>query len=122
MERRVSRGEDGSVSAVVVAVAAMERLGWMHRLTDILDPIDVLPQAGQGAIAVQCRADDAGDPGPARRHRRSGLASRRASRAGRPGRPRGELHGAGRRLGRDRGGLARAAACTGWSPVATDAS
>jgi hydroxymethylbilane synthase len=58
MERRVARGEDGSVTAVVVAVAAMERLGWMHRLTDILDPIDVLPQAGQGAIAVQCRADD----------------------------------------------------------------
>jgi hydroxymethylbilane synthase len=58
MERRVSRGEDGSVSAVVVAVAAMERLGWMHRLTDILDPVDVLPQAGQGAIAVQCRRDD----------------------------------------------------------------
>jgi hydroxymethylbilane synthase len=58
MERRVSRGEDGSVSAVVVAVAAMERLRWMHRLTDILDPFDVLPQAGQGAIAVQCRTDD----------------------------------------------------------------
>lgn len=58
MERRVSRGEDGSVAAVVVAVAAMERLGWIHRLTDILDPLDVLPQAGQGAIAVQCRADD----------------------------------------------------------------
>jgi len=58
MERRVSRGEDGSVSAVVVAVAAMERLGWMHRLTDILDPFDVLPQGGQGAIAVQCRSDD----------------------------------------------------------------
>jgi hydroxymethylbilane synthase len=58
MERRVSRGEDGSVSAVVVAVAAMERLGWMHRLSDILDPFDLLPQAGQGAIAVQCRTDD----------------------------------------------------------------
>jgi hydroxymethylbilane synthase len=58
MERRVSRGEDGSVAAVVVAVAAMERLGWMHRLTDILDPLDVLPQAGQGAIAVQCRSSD----------------------------------------------------------------
>jgi hydroxymethylbilane synthase len=58
MARRVSRGEDGSVAAVVVAVAAMERLGWMDRLTDILDPLDVLPQAGQGAIAVQCRADD----------------------------------------------------------------
>jgi hydroxymethylbilane synthase len=58
MERRVSRGEDGSVTAVVVAVAAMERLGWSARLTDILDPSSVLPQAGQGAIAVQCRADD----------------------------------------------------------------
>jgi hydroxymethylbilane synthase len=58
MERRVSRGEDGSVSAVVVAVAAMERLGWMARLTDVLDPMDVLPQAGQGAIAVQCRVGD----------------------------------------------------------------
>ena len=63
MERRVSRGEDGSVSAVVVAVAAMERLGWMHRLADILDPIDVLPQAGQGAIAVQCRAEDSATRG-----------------------------------------------------------
>ena len=59
MARRVSRGEDGSVAAVVVAVAAMERLGWMHRLTDVLDPLDLLPQAGQGAIAVQCRSDDA---------------------------------------------------------------
>jgi hydroxymethylbilane synthase len=59
MERRVRRGEDGSVTAVVVAVAAMERLGWMQRLSDIFDPFDVLPQAGQGAIAVQCRADDA---------------------------------------------------------------
>jgi hydroxymethylbilane synthase len=58
MERRVSRGEGGSVTAVVVAVAAMDRLGWMQRLTDILDPVDVLPQAGQGAIAVQCRAED----------------------------------------------------------------
>ncbi len=58
MARRVSRGEDGSVAAVVVAVAAMERLGWMHRLTDILDPLDLLPQAGQGAIAVQCRSED----------------------------------------------------------------
>jgi len=58
MARRVAAGEDGGVSAVVVAVAAMERLGWLDRLSDVLDPMDVLPQAGQGAIAVQCRADD----------------------------------------------------------------
>ncbi len=45
MARRVAVGEDGSVSAVVVAVAAMERLGWEDRLSDVLDPLDVLPQA-----------------------------------------------------------------------------
>ena len=58
MARRVAVAEEGRVSAVVVAVAALERLGWESRLSDVLDPVDVLPQAGQGAIAVQCRADD----------------------------------------------------------------
>jgi hydroxymethylbilane synthase len=58
MARRVAVGEGPSVAAVVVAVAALERLGWLDRLTDVLDPVDVLPQAGQGAIAVQCRTDD----------------------------------------------------------------
>ncbi len=58
MARRVAVGEEGQVSAVVVAVAAMERLGWVARLDDVVDPVDLLPQAGQGAIAVQCRADD----------------------------------------------------------------
>jgi hydroxymethylbilane synthase len=58
MARRVAAAGAGGVSAVVVAVAAMERLGWLDQVTDILDPVDVLPQAGQGAIAVQCRADD----------------------------------------------------------------
>jgi hydroxymethylbilane synthase len=58
MARRVAVGESGDVSAAVVAVAALERLGWSERLSDVLDPVDVLPQAGQGAIALQCRADD----------------------------------------------------------------
>ena len=59
MARRVAVAEEGKVSAVVIAVAAMERLGWMHKVRDVLDPMVLLPQAGQGAIAVQCRADDA---------------------------------------------------------------
>jgi hydroxymethylbilane synthase len=58
MARRVAVAEEGKVSAVVIAVAAMERLGWERKVRDILDPVDVLPQAGQGAIALQCRADD----------------------------------------------------------------
>ena len=75
MARRVAVGEEGAVSAVVVAVAAMERLGWVGRLTDVLDPMDVLPQAGQGAIAVQCRADDEDTRRPAARHRPRGRAT-----------------------------------------------
>jgi hydroxymethylbilane synthase len=58
MARRVAIGESDEVAAVVVAMAAMERLGWRERVADVLDPIDVLPQAGQGAIAVQCQAGD----------------------------------------------------------------
>ena len=58
MARRVEAASSGGVSAVVVAVAALERLGWEAQLSDVLDPLDVLPQAGQGSIAVQCRADD----------------------------------------------------------------
>jgi len=60
MARRVAVAEEGKASAVVIAVAAMDRLGWAGKVSAVLDPVDVLPQAGQGAIAVQCRADDAG--------------------------------------------------------------
>jgi hydroxymethylbilane synthase len=60
MARRVDAAGSGGVTAVVVAVAALQRLGWAERLSDVLDPMDVLPQAGQGAIAVQCRSDDEG--------------------------------------------------------------
>jgi len=58
MARRVAVGESDEVAAAVVAAAAMDRLGWRDRLTEVLDPVDLLPQAGQGAVALQCRADD----------------------------------------------------------------
>jgi hydroxymethylbilane synthase len=44
--------------AVVVAVAALDRLGLSERVDEILEPELMLPQVGQGAIAVECRADD----------------------------------------------------------------
>jgi hydroxymethylbilane synthase len=44
--------------AVVVAVAALARLGLSDRVSEVLDPTVMLPQVGQGAIAVECRADD----------------------------------------------------------------
>jgi hydroxymethylbilane synthase len=45
--------------AIVVAVAALDRLGLADRISAALDPALLLPQVGQGALAVECRADDA---------------------------------------------------------------
>jgi hydroxymethylbilane synthase len=44
--------------AVVVAAAALARLGLTPSVTEVLDPSVMVPQVGQGAIGVECRADD----------------------------------------------------------------
>ena len=45
--------------AVVIAQAALDRLGLAPGIVDPLDPGVLLPQVAQGALAVECRADDA---------------------------------------------------------------
>jgi hydroxymethylbilane synthase len=44
--------------AIVVAVAGLVRLERMAALTEALDPSVMVPQVGQGALAVECRDDD----------------------------------------------------------------
>ncbi|MGH8990441.1 MAG: hydroxymethylbilane synthase [Acidimicrobiia bacterium] len=56
LETRVAKAAD--FDAVVVAMAAMERLGLEDRVAEVLDPSVMLPQVAQGALAVECRADD----------------------------------------------------------------
>lgn len=46
------------LDAVVLAVAGLRRLGKGDQITELLDPIQLLPSAAQGALAVECRADD----------------------------------------------------------------
>jgi hydroxymethylbilane synthase len=49
------------VVAVVVAKAAADRLGWEPPDgvdTEVLDQLVMVPQVGQGALAVECRTDD----------------------------------------------------------------
>jgi hydroxymethylbilane synthase len=55
---RVRKVDDGQVHAAILAAAGMHRLGASQRITCYLDPPAWLPAAGQGAIAVQIRADD----------------------------------------------------------------
>jgi len=47
-----------AVGAGVVALAALERLGLRGEADDVLATADMLPQVGQGALAVECRCDD----------------------------------------------------------------
>jgi hydroxymethylbilane synthase len=55
---RLVRVEQADVAAVVMAAAALDRLGLSERIAERLDPDVMLPQVGQGALAVECRADD----------------------------------------------------------------
>jgi hydroxymethylbilane synthase len=56
--RKVGAGEPDGVDAVVLARAGIARLGRMAEVTEVLDPLQMLPAPGQGALAVECRADD----------------------------------------------------------------
>lgn len=44
--------------AIVMAAVALERLGEVPPVVEVLDPQQMIPQVGQGAIAVECRRDD----------------------------------------------------------------
>jgi hydroxymethylbilane synthase len=44
--------------AIVMAAAALNRLGLQPEVVDVLEPSVMLPQVGQGSIAVECRAGD----------------------------------------------------------------
>jgi hydroxymethylbilane synthase len=58
VDTRLSRVGAGDLDAVVVALAGLRRLGRGDDVTEILDPIQMLPAPAQGALAVECRADD----------------------------------------------------------------
>jgi hydroxymethylbilane synthase len=47
-----------NLDAVVLAVAGLRRLGRFDAITEILDPARFVPAPAQGALAVECRADD----------------------------------------------------------------
>jgi hydroxymethylbilane synthase len=58
VDTRIRKVHAGEVDAVVLARAGIARLGRMDEVTEVLDPLQMLPAPGQGALAVECRADD----------------------------------------------------------------
>ena len=58
VDTRLRRVAEGDLDAVVLAYAGLRRLGRGDEVTEILDPIQVLPAPAQGALAVECRTSD----------------------------------------------------------------
>jgi hydroxymethylbilane synthase len=58
VDTRIRKVADGDLDAVVLARAGIARLGRLDEVTEVLDPLQMLPAPGQGALAVECRADD----------------------------------------------------------------
>jgi hydroxymethylbilane synthase len=58
VDTRIGKVAAGELDGVVVAMAGLDRLGRRDVVTEALDPVQVLPAPGQGALAVECRAED----------------------------------------------------------------
>ena len=55
---RLGRITSGEVDAVLLAYAGLARLGRLDAVTQVFEPDEMLPAPGQGALAVECRADN----------------------------------------------------------------
>jgi len=58
MDTRWRKAQAGEVTALVAAAAGLHRLGWRHIITQYIPPEVCLPAVGQGALAIEARADD----------------------------------------------------------------
>ncbi|SDG02810.1 hydroxymethylbilane synthase [Klenkia brasiliensis] len=58
VDTRMGKVTSGELDAVVLARAGLARLGRLDAVTEVLDPLQVLPAPAQGALAVECRSDD----------------------------------------------------------------
>lgn len=58
VDTRIKKAIDGELDAVVLARAGLARLDRLDAVTEVIDPTQMLPAPGQGALAVECRDAD----------------------------------------------------------------
>ena len=58
VDTRLGKVASGELDAVILAYAGLRRLGRSGEVTEVLDPIQVLPAPAQGALAIECRSSD----------------------------------------------------------------
>jgi hydroxymethylbilane synthase len=57
---RLAKVTSGALDAVVLARAGLDRIGHLDLITEVFEPDEMVPAAGQGALAVECRDTDPG--------------------------------------------------------------
>lgn len=58
VDTRLRKLDEGQYDALVLAEAGLVRLGLAERISSRLTPPALLPAVGQGALGIECRADD----------------------------------------------------------------
>ncbi|MBF6437243.1 hydroxymethylbilane synthase [Nocardia cyriacigeorgica] len=59
LDSRLRKVSEGELDAIVVARAGLARIGRLDAVTEALEPVQMLSAPAQGALAVECRSDDA---------------------------------------------------------------
>jgi hydroxymethylbilane synthase len=57
IDTRLRKLADGEYDALVLATAGLRRIGRAAEITEVLDPMLMLPAPAQGALAIECRTD-----------------------------------------------------------------
>lgn len=58
VDRRIDFVRNGELDGIVLARAGLSRVGRLDEITETIDPVQMLPAPGQGALALEIRADD----------------------------------------------------------------
>ena len=57
LDTRLRKLDEGQYHAIVLAAAGLKRLGLSRRIRQTFEPAEMLPSAGQGALAIEIRSD-----------------------------------------------------------------
>jgi hydroxymethylbilane synthase len=60
LDTRLRKLDEGQYDAILLAAAGLKRLGWADRIAEILAPDVMCPAVGQGALAIETRAEGSG--------------------------------------------------------------
>ena len=58
VDTRLRKLAEGEVDAAIIAAAGLLRMGWQERISEYLPVEAFVPSPGQGALGIECRADD----------------------------------------------------------------